>query len=310
MEEMAMRFFASTISIGTSLLLGTLGEIFAERSGVMNLGVEGVMIMGALTGFLTLVLTGNPWIAALVAAVVGGLMSLLHAFLSITLRANQILSGLALTIFGLGVSGFLGKPLIGVSAHGLGFTPSRIPVLGDIPYIGPILFQHDPIVYLSFLLVPLSWIILFKTEFGLNIRAVGENPAVADVLGVNVYFIRYMCVFIGGILAGLAGAHLSVAYARMWIEGMTAGRGWIVIVLTIFSMWNPLRAVIGAYLFGGVSTLQYMFQGLGIGVPAEVLLMTPYIFTIIVLLIASQEAIRKRIGAPASLYKPYVRGER
>jgi len=309
-EEIIVALLATTIKVGTCLLLGSLGEIFAERSGVMNLGVEGMMIIGALTGFSTLILTGNPWIAILIACAAGGLLSLIHAFLSITLRINQILSGLLLSMFGLGVSGVLGRPLIGVSAHGLGFAPFPIPVLSSIPYIGPILFQHDPLVYISYLLVPISWIILFKTEFGLSVRAVGENPAVADTLGINVYLIRYICVFIGGVLAGMAGAHLSIAYNLMWIEGMTAGRGYIVIALTIFSFWNPLRAVIGAYLFGGVGALQYVVQGMGIGIPPEFLLMAPYLLTIIALLITSWESIKKRIGPPASLYKPYVREER
>jgi len=233
---------------------------------------------------------------------------LIHAVLSITLRANQILSGLAVTMFGLGASGFLGQRLLGVSAKGLPVV--AIPLLSEIPYVGPILFQHDPITYISYVSVPIAWIVLFKTEFGLTVRAVGEDPGVADSLGINVYRTRYICVFVGGLLAGLAGAFLSVAYARMWVEGMTAGRGWIVIVITIFSMWNPVRAVVGAFLFGGVSTLSYVSQGLGIGIPAEVLLMMPYLFTIAVLLIVSQEAVRKRISAPTSMYKPYVRGER
>lgn len=305
---MIVGFLSTSVAVATPLLLGAIGEVFSERSGVMNLGVEGMMIMGSLSGFLTLTLTGDPWIATLVATLVGGLVSLIHAFLSVTLRANQILSGLAVTIFGLGVSGFLGKPLLGISAKGLRAIP--IPVLSEIPYIGRILFRHDPITYLSYILVPIAWVILFKTEFGLTVRAVGEDPAVADTLGINVYRTRYICVFVGGLLAGLAGAFLSVAYARMWIEGMTHGRGWIVIVITIFSMWSPVRAVVGAFLFGAVSTLGYVFQGLGIGIPAEVLLMMPYLFTIAILLIVSQEAIRKRISAPASLYKPYVRGER
>jgi len=307
-QDIIVGFLSTSIAVGTSLLLGAIGEIFAERSGVMNLGVEGMMIMGALSGFLTLTLTNDPWIATLVATLVGGVMSLIHAVLSVTLRANQILSGLALTMFGVGVSGTLGRSLLGVSAKGLPVVP--IPVLSEIPYIGPILFQHDPITYISYIAVPVAWVVLFKTEFGLTVRAVGEDPGVADSLGINVYRTRYVCIFIGGLLSGLAGAFLSVAYARMWIEGMTAGRGWIVIVITIFSMWNPVRAVVGAFLFGGVTTLSFIFQGLGVGIPAEVLLMMPYLFTIAVLLVVSQEAVRKRISAPTSMYKPYVRGER
>jgi len=307
-QNIVVGFLSTSIAVGTSLLLGAIGETFAERSGVMNLGVEGMMIMGAFTGFLTLVVTKDPWIATLVATLVGGLVSLIHSFLSVTLRANQILSGLAITMFGTGLSGFLGRPLLGASAQGMPAIP--VPILSEIPYVGPILFNHDPITYISYILVPVAWLILFKTEFGLTIRSVGEDPAVADSVGINVYRTRYLCIFIGGMLSGLAGAFLSVAYARMWVEGMTAGRGWIVIVITIFSMWNPIRAVAGAYLFGAVSTLGYMFQGLGVAAPSEVLLMLPYILTIVVLLAVSRESVRKRISAPKSLYKPYVRGER
>lgn len=308
LEQMIIGFISTSIALSTPLLLGAIGEVFAERSGVMNLGVEGMMIMGALSGFLVLAITGDPWTATILATLVGGLVSLIHAILSISLRANQLLSGLALTMFGLGVSGFLGQPLLGVSAKGLPVIP--IPLLDQIPYLGEILFQHDPITYISYLLVPIAWVALFKTEFGLTVRAVGEDPAAADAVGINVYRTRYICVFVGGLLAGLAGAFLSVAYARMWVEGMTAGRGWIVIVITIFSMWNPARAVVGAFLFGAVTTLTYMFQGMGVALPAEVLLMTPYLFTIAILLIVSQEAMRKRIRPPTGLYKPYVREER
>jgi len=209
LEQMIIGFISTSIALSTPLLLGAIGEVFAERSGVMNLGVEGVMIMGALSGFLVLAITGDPWTATILATLVGGLTSLIHAILSISLRANQLLSGLALTMFGLGVSGFLGQPLLGVSANGLPVIP--IPLLDQIPYLGEILFQHDPITYISYLLVPIAWVALFKTEFGLTVRAVGEDPAAADAVGINVYRTRYICVFVGGLLAGLAGAFLSVA---------------------------------------------------------------------------------------------------
>jgi simple sugar transport system permease protein len=266
-----------------------------------------MMIMGAVTGFGVTLITDNVWLGIVAAAMVGGLLALIHAFISITLRANQVVSGLALTMLGLGMSGLVGKRYIGKPLP----SPLRsasIPLLSEIPLLGPILFQHDPLVYLSFLLVPLFWLVLFKTRVGISIRSVGESPATADALGVNVFLVRYLCVLLGGILAGLGGAYLSVVYAPAWIEGMTAGAGWIVIALTIFSMWSPLRALLGAYLFGGVKVLQYRLQKYGIS--PNLLAMLPFIFTIIVLLVGTGEVIRKRIGAPSALGIPYAREEK
>ncbi|HAL61039.1 MAG TPA: ABC transporter permease [Chloroflexi bacterium] len=308
---MILEFIAAAlkaaIPAGTPLLFGTLGEIYAERSGVLNLGVEGMMIMGAVTGFGVTLATGNVWLGIALAAMAGGLLALIHAFLSITLRANQVVSGLALTMFGLGMSGMLGKRYIGTPLpYRLRVAP--IPLLKDIPFLGPILFQHDPLVYLSVLLVPLLWFVLFKTRAGISVRSVGEAPATADALGVNVFLVRYLCVFLGGVLAGLGGAYLSVVYVPAWIEGMTAGAGWIVIALTIFAMWSPGRALIGAYLFGAVKVLQYRLQPLGVS--PNLLNMLPFIFTIIVLLAGTGEVMRKRIGAPSALSIPYAREEK
>jgi len=297
----------AAIPAGTPLLLGTLGEIYAERSGVLNLGVEGMMIMGAVTGFGVTFTTGNVWLGLAMAALVGGLLALIHAFLSITLRANQVVSGLALTMFGLGMSGMIGKRFVGTPLP-CRLRAAPIPLLKDIPFLGPILFQHDPLVYLSLALVPLLWFVLFKTRIGISIRSVGESPATADALGVNVFLVRYACVFFGGLLAGLGGAYLSVVYAPAWIEGMTAGAGWIVIALTIFAMWSPTRALLGAYLFGGVKVLQYRLQPLGIS--PNLLNMLPFIFTIVVLLAGTGEVMRKRIGAPSALGLPYAREEK
>jgi len=297
---------------GTPLLFGTLGEIYAERSGVLNLGVEGMMIMGAVTGFGVTLITGNAWLGLAMAALVGGLLALIHAFVSITLRANQVVSGLALTMFGLGLSGLIGKRFVGTPLP-FRLRPVPIPVLSDIPILGPLLFQHDPLVYVSLALVPVLWFILFKTRAGISIRSVGESPATADALGVNVYLIRYLCVFLGGALAGLGGAYLSVVYAPAWIEGMTAGAGWIVIALTIFAMWSPTRALLGAYLFGWVKVLQYKLQPPppeGLGISPNLLAMLPFVFTIIVLLAGTGEVMRKRIGAPSALSIPYAREEK
>jgi simple sugar transport system permease protein len=306
-EDFVAALLRDTIKAGTPFILATLGEIYAERSGILNLGVEGMMSMGALSAFMVAYITGDPFLGIIVATVVGGLMSLIHAFVSITVRANQVVSGLALTILGLGLSGFLGKGLIGYTAPRL--TPTRIPYLVDIPIVGPALFGQDLLVYLSIILALVLWFVLFKTVQGLKIRTVGENPAMADSLGVNVYLVRYLCTFIGGLLAGLSGAYLSTAYTPLWAEGMTAGRGWIAIALTIFAAWNPMKALLGAYLFGGITALQFRLQAMNIGISAEFLLMTPYAATILVLIVLSSSALRRRVGVPAALGVPYYREE-
>ncbi len=299
--------FAAAVRAGTPVLFATLGEIFAERAGILNLGVEGMMLVGALAGFVTTVHTGNPWLGALAAAAASGFLSLIHAVLSITLRANQVASGLALTIFGTGLSASLGRTFVGIPAPGFQTTP--LPALSHIPVLGPILFQQDPLVYLSYILVPAAWYVLYRTRWGLHLRAVGENPEAADAMGVDVARVRYGCVVIGGILAGLGGSFLSTAYTGMWIENMTAGRGWIAVALVIFATWDPLRAVVGAYLFGGVNALQLHLQAAGTRLPVYLLLMAPYLFTIVVLVFATQETARKRLGAPAALSIPYSRAE-
>ena len=296
---------AAAVRAGTSVLFATLGEIFAERSGILNLGVEGMMLVGALAGFVTTARTGSPWLGVLAAGTAGGLLSLIHGVLCVTLRANQVASGLALTIFGTGLSASLGKGFIGVPAAG--FHQVAVPWVSGIPFLGPVLFQQDPLVYLSYLLVPAAWYALYRTRWGLDIRAVGENPEAADAMGVDVARIRYACVAVGGVLAGLGGTFLSTAYTSMWIENMTAGRGWIAVALVIFATWDPLRAVVGAYLFGGVNALQLNLQAAGTRLPIYLLLMAPYIFTIVVLVFATRETARKRLGAPAALSVPYSR---
>lgn len=304
----AVSLLAHAIQAGTPLLLATVGEIYSERSGVLNLGLEGIMIMGALTAFLVSFRTGDVALAIVAAAIVGALLSLIHAFVSITLKANQIVSGLAISIFGLGLSGFLGKPLIGQIATKL--QPTPIPLLQDIPVLGPILFSGDVLIYFSIIVSLVLWFVLFRTKLGLNIRSVGENPSMADSLGVNVDLTRYVCVLVGGVLGGLGGAYLSIVYTPLWIEGMTAGRGWIAIALTIFAVWHPLRAILGAYLFGGVIALQFRLQAIGIGTETpQLLLMLPYFVTIGTLVLMSSATLKKRVGVPAALGNPYVRGE-
>ncbi|HDJ26041.1 MAG TPA: ABC transporter permease, partial [Candidatus Bathyarchaeota archaeon] len=293
------------IRSGTPLLLAALGEIFAERSGVMNLGIEGMMLIGAITGFAVALGTGQPWLGLLAACVAGLLMSLVHAFISISLYANQVVSGLALSMLGLGLSSLVGHAYVGVALPSR-ILPSPIPGLADLPVVGPALFYQDPIVYLALGLAVASWFVLYKTKWGIMIRATGDDPAAADAMGVNVYLVRYICVAFGGALAGLAGAYLSLVLTPAWIERMTAGRGWIAFALVIFALWDPLKAILGAYLFGATEALQFFIQA-SLGVDATLLGMMPYVATILAMLVAASEVLRKRLGAPAALGKPYIR---
>jgi general nucleoside transport system permease protein len=307
---------AVAIQAGTSLVYATVGEIFTERSGILNLGVEGIMIMGAVTAFATGYHTGSLAAALAVAVLVGGSLALIHAFLTVSLRADQVVSGLALTIFGTGLASFLGqrlgpegKPLVGLV--GPRFRPVEIPLLSDIPLIGNALFNQDLMVYTMYLLVPLAAYYIYHTRPGLHLRAVGENPGTADALGIGVYRSRYLYTIFGGMLVALGGAHLSLAYTPGWTDGLTGGRGWIAIALVIFALWNPYRALLGALLFGGVNAIQFRLQAAGTTIPAPFLNMLPYLFTILVLTIVTvYESVSKRIGAPAALGLPYVRGER
>jgi general nucleoside transport system permease protein len=308
-----VNLLASGIRSGTAILFASIGEIFAERAGVLNLGVEGMMLMGAMTAFGVSASTGNPWLGLLAAMGVGGLLALLHAFVTVTLRADQVVSGLALTFVGTGLSAVLGAPLVEVrQAPRLPAFP--IPGLADLPILGPILFNHNVIVYLGFLLIPAAWFYIYRTRPGLEMRAVGEYPAAADVQGINVFGLRYLYVIVGGVMAGIGGAALSLAITPLWIEGMTSGQGWIAVGLVIFARWNPLQAAVGSYLFGAIRRLPLDLQNLGpflrnpaLGYFANML---PYLFTIIVLIIGSREAMRRRAGAPAALGLPYVREER
>ncbi len=310
------------VASGTVLLFATIGEIFAERSGILNLGVEGMMLIGAMSAFSVAVATGNPWLGLLVAMLAAGLLSQVHAFITITLQADQVVSGLALTFLGAGISLVLGE---GLSKAGtISLMPSfSIPLLSQIPFIGPIFFADQSVlVYAGYLLLPLSWYYINHTRPGMELRAVGEQPSAADSLGINVYRLRYFYVFVGGLLAGLAGATISLAISPGWFSELTtAGQGWIAVGLVIFAQWDPLRAAFGAYAFGALRRLILDIQGptviLGLANPfyynpywGFFLQMLPYAFTIIVLVIGSREAVRKRLGAPAALGTPYIRGER
>jgi ABC-type uncharacterized transport system permease subunit len=294
------------LAFGVPLLWGTLGEIYAERAGVVNLGVEGMMILGAFTAFAVTQNTGNPGLGLLCAAGVGGLAALFHAFLTVTLRANQYVSGLALSMFGLGLAGLLGRGWEG-KPLGTPLPSLTIPGLSKIPVLGPMLFQDQTILtYIGILLAFVLWLLLFRTRWGVAIRSVGENPATADALGINVTLVRYLCVIFGGLLAGVGGGYLSVAYRPSWTEGMTAGMGWIVIALTIFAAWDPLQAVWGAFFFGALYHLSYRLQAY---VSPELLKVMPYLFAIVVLALSGFRGRRYR-RAPGALGLPYVRGER
>ncbi|RPH59648.1 MAG: ABC transporter permease [Chloroflexi bacterium] len=310
------------VTSGTVLLFATLGEIFAERSGVLNLGVEGMMLIGAMSAFSVAVYTGNPWLGLLVAMIVAGLISQIHAYIAIALQADQVVSGLSLTFLGTGISLVFGE---GLSKAGtISLLPIfSIPLLDKIPFLGTIMFTNQSIlVYLGYLITPLAWYYINRTRPGLHLRAVGEYPAAADALGINVFQTRYLYVFVGGVFAGLAGATISLAISPGWFSELTtAGQGWIAIGLVIFAQWDPFRAMIGSYAFGALRRLILDVQGptmlLGMANPfyynpylGFFLQMLPYAFTVIVLILGSREAMRKRLGAPAALGNPYVRGER
>lgn len=313
---------AAGIATGTVLLFAAVGEIFAERAGVLNLGVEGMMLMGAVAGFSTAVSTGSAWLGVVMAMLAGGAISLIHAVVTIHLRADQVVSGLALTFFGSGLARVFGEGLsnAGETARIASFS---IPLLADIPFVGPIFFHDQSVlVYVGYLLVPLAWLWINRTRPGLHLRAVGEAPAAADAQGVSVYLTRYAYVFVGGLLAGLAGATITLAVSPGWFsEQTTNGRGWIAVGLVIFAQWSPLRAAFGAYLFGAISRFVLDAQGidtvLGVTNPFQpgrsatfFLEMLPYLLVIVVVVIGSRDAARKRVGAPAALGTPYVRGER
>lgn len=307
-SALLIAIFSSAITAGTPLLYASLGELITERAGVLNLGVEGIMLVGAIGGFIAAHTFANPWLGIAAAILVGMLLAAVHAFLTITLKANQVVSGLAVTLFGTGLSGFIGKSYVGAILP-QSFKSFAIPFLADIPYIGPILFKHDALVYLSYILVAVIYFYLYRTTPGLKLRALGENPAAADAMGVDVFALRYLYVIVGGGLCGLAGAYLSLAYAPSWLENMTAGRGWIAVALVIFALWDPVRALWGSYLFGGIDALGFHLQVIGVPISVFLLNMLPYIFTILILVLVLVYK-KGRIASPAALGVPYDREER
>jgi general nucleoside transport system permease protein len=302
---------AAAVTAGTPLILSALGELLTERSGVINIGVEGMMLMGAVSAFLVANSTSSVPLGLLFGMLAGGTLALLHAFLSVSMRANQIVSGLTLIIFGTGVATFIGRPIEGVPLA-VRMQKLPIPFLSDIPYIGEILFRQDIIVYSSWILVIAASIYLSYTKFGLAVRAVGESPATADVMGISVAANQYVHTLIGGLLAGGSGAYLILARVPNWSQaGTTSGLGWIAVALVVFSSWRPWRLLLGAYLFGLALRANFTLQAAGVhGVPAEFLAMVPYLLTIVVMILLSASNTRRRLGAPSALGMPYVRTER
>ncbi len=301
---------AASVVAAVPIALAALGELLAERSGVLNLGVEGMMLVGAVCAFQVGNGTANLWLAFLFGAVAGAALSVVHAVLTVTLRANQIVSGLSLTIFGTGLATFIGKSIEGKPLD-TDFTAIRWGALADIPLLGPIVFDQDPIVYLTVVLaVAISWY-LRRSTTGLAVRSVGESPATADSMGVNVTAHRYVHVIVGGAFAGASGAYLVLGQVPSWSQdGTTGGLGWIALALVVFASWKPERVLLGAFLFGFSRQLNFYLQGRGIGVPAEMLAMLPYALTVVVLVLWGSRNMRHRLGAPAALGVAYVRDER
>ncbi len=293
----------AAVGAGTPLVYAALGELVAEKSGVLNLGVEGMMLIGAVTGFIAAAETGSIFLAAICGMAAGALMALIFGFLTLTLMANQVASGLALTIFGVGLSAFLGLKYTSVALAGV--PEIHLPLLSDLPVVGPLLFSYDVLVYLSLALFGAVTWFLYRTRGGLILRAIGESPRSGHALGFSVIRIRYLAVLFGGAMAGLGGVYLAVAYTPMWVEGMTSGRGWIALALVVFSTWRPQRVIAGAYLFGGVTIAQFHVQGFGVDIPAQLLSMLPYLATILVLVIISRDIKIIRLNAPASLGLTY-----
>jgi ABC-type uncharacterized transport system permease subunit len=306
-EAFVVGLVSGALRLSTPIILAGLGEVLTERSGVLNLGVEGVMLMGAFASFWGTFVTGSPWLGILIGLAVGALMGLLMAFFSVTLRVDQVITGMGIYLLGMGMSSFLYRIAFGVrtippSIEGL--SDISIPGLSDIPVLGPLLFQHDALVYLALVLVVLISLLLSKTTLGLKIKAVGENPEAADTVGVNVTAIRYLCVILGSMLGALGGAHISIAHLKIFADNMTVGRGFIAVAIVYFGKWRPFMTFVGALLFGGAYALQLWIQASGAPIPHQVLLMLPYALTIVVLAIVARQA-----RGPAALTKPFRRGE-
>ena len=302
--EIAESILLTIATAATPLLIASLGELVVERSGVLNLGVEGMMVMGAVCGFAAAVTTGSPWLGVLAGILAGAIFSLLFGFLTLSVATNQVATGLSLTILGLGLSGMIGESFVGQA--GIRLPNLHIPGLSDLPLIGKLIFGQDPIFYISIALTfGVMWF-LFRTRSGLTLRSIGDNHTSAHALGIPVISYRYLAVMFGGACAGLAGAHLSLVYTPQWVENMTAGRGWIALALVVFASWRPLRVLAGAYLFGAVTIGQLHAQALGLGIPSQLLSSLPYVATVIVLVLISRNRRLTMMNTPASLGRAFV----
>jgi simple sugar transport system permease protein len=291
------------ITAATPLLFAALGELITEKSGVLNLGVEGMMVIGAIIGFVGVHYTGSATLAVLLSILAGGLMAAIFAVLVLVFHASQVPTGLALTIFGIGLSALIGQSMIGVAYDGI--PKLSIPLLSSLPIIGEILFHQDALVYLSLFMVFAIYWFLYKTRSGLVLRAVGDSHDAAHAMGYSVIKIRFLATIFGGAMAGLGGAYLSLAYSPLWVEQMTAGRGWIALALVVFATWRVGRVLLGAYLFGGLTILQLHAQAFGIAIPSQIMSMLPYLATIVVLVIISRDQSKIILNSPASLGKPF-----
>ena len=307
--DLILTIFVAGIAAGTTFVFAAVGEIITERSGVLNLGVEGMMLVGAVTGFLVNSQVEEPWVGAVAAIVAGAAMGLLHAVFVVGFKTNQVVTGLALVIFGSGLSGYLGTSVVGEPPPET-FQAIAIPGLSSIPVLGRIFFNQDLLVYAGFLLAGGAWWVLFRTRPGINLRSVGESPETADAVGISVATTRYLAVMCGGGFAGLAGAHLSLAQAPSWVPNMTAGRGWIAIALVIFATWNPLRAALGGYLFDCLEALTFRLQAVGVDISVFFVSMLPYLFTIVVLVVIARGNLNRRLAAPGALGNTFAREER
>ena len=296
-------WLAASVRMATPLLFTSLGQVFTQRSGVLDMGVEAMMMIGALSGFAGAYYFGNPWIGILTGMIGGVLVALIAAYFYVALGADQVITGVILVVMTGGLVILLNRILFGgsyIPPRGTGFEAVQIPYLSELPVVGPVLFQQNLITYLAWLLVPIAYFVLNRTTIGLSVRAVGENPLAADSVGINVTRIRYACTVFGGAMAGLGGTFLSLGYINMYVTGITAGRGWIALALVIFSQWNPLMVLVGAHFFGALEALQLRFQAAGIGVAPQLLQMLPYVLTVLTLVFIS----RRGVG-PAALGTPY-----
>ncbi len=298
-----LQILTAAIKTGTPLLLVALGEMICEKSGVLNLGQEGMMLMGAVCGFITSLTTGSLFLGIIAAMIAGMLMSLLFGIISMNLKANQVATGLALTIFGTGLSAFIGASYVGQTVPG--FRNIEIPVLSQIPFVGELLFNHDLLIYVSWVLAALIGWFCMKTRAGLILRAVGENPHNANAIGLPVLKVRFMAILFGGAMAGLAGSYMSLAYTPMWMENMTGGRGWIALALVVFASWKTRNIILGAYLFGIASIMHLVLQGLGMKISPNLLAMLPYVATLVVMIFIGSNRMKEKLSAPMSLGQTY-----